>query len=61
MLGLPGDAGRLAILRLNTARMPTVGVRLEELARETDGLSPADFVEALGRLRGGAVALAATG
>ncbi len=43
VLGLPDEAGRLAILRLNTARMPTVGVRLEELARETEGSSPADL------------------
>ena len=42
-LGLPDEAGRLAILRLYTARMPTVAVRLEELARETEGLSPADL------------------
>jgi SpoVK/Ycf46/Vps4 family AAA+-type ATPase len=26
-----------------TARMPTVGVDLEQLARESDGLSPADL------------------
>ena len=43
VLGLPDEAGRLAILKLNTARMPTVGVRLEELARETEGMSPADL------------------
>src|SRR3712207_3422161 len=43
VLGLPDEAGRLAILRLHTARIPTVGVRLEELARETEGLSPADL------------------
>ena len=43
VLGLPDEAGRLAILRLHTARMPTVGVRLDELARETDGMSPADL------------------
>jgi transitional endoplasmic reticulum ATPase len=43
VLGLPDEAGRLAILRLATARMPTVGVRLEDLARETDGMSPADL------------------
>lgn len=43
VLGLPDEAGRLAILRLHTVRMPTVGVRLDELARETDGLSPADL------------------
>jgi transitional endoplasmic reticulum ATPase len=43
VLGLPDQAGRLAILELNTARMPTVGVRLDELARETDGMSPADL------------------
>jgi transitional endoplasmic reticulum ATPase len=43
LLGLPDEAGRLAMLRLHSARMPTVGVRLEELARDTDGLSPADL------------------
>jgi transitional endoplasmic reticulum ATPase len=43
MLGLPDEAGRLALLKLNTARMPTVAVRLEEIARETDGMSPADI------------------
>jgi transitional endoplasmic reticulum ATPase len=83
VLGLPDEAGRLAVLRLHTARMPTVGVRLDELAAATDGLSPADlrslaqeaalvamardgagetpavvhedFVQALGRLRAGAL------
>ena len=43
VLGLPDEAGRLAILRLHTARMPTVAVRLDELARDTEGLSPADL------------------
>ncbi len=43
VLGLPDEAGRLAILELHTARMPTVGVRLEEIARETEGFSPADL------------------
>jgi transitional endoplasmic reticulum ATPase len=43
ILGLPDEAGRLAILRLHTARMPTVDVRLDELARETEGMSPADL------------------
>ncbi len=43
VLGLPDEAARLAILKLNTARMPTVGVRLDELSRETDGMSPADL------------------
>ena len=43
VLGLPDEAGRLAILRLNTARMPTVGVDLEALARRTQGFSPADL------------------
>jgi ATP-dependent 26S proteasome regulatory subunit len=43
MLGLPDEEGRLALLRLQTARMPTVAVQLEELARQTDGLSPADL------------------
>ncbi len=42
MLGLPDEEGRLALLRLNTARMPTVAVRLEEIAAATDGMSPAD-------------------
>jgi transitional endoplasmic reticulum ATPase len=43
ILGLPDEAGRLEIMRLQTARMPTVGVRLEDLARETEGMSPADL------------------
>jgi transitional endoplasmic reticulum ATPase len=43
VLGLPDEEGRHALLCLMTARMPTVGVRLDELARETDGLSPADL------------------
>jgi transitional endoplasmic reticulum ATPase len=43
VLGLPDEAGRLAILRLHAARMPTVGVRLEEIARDAEGLSPADI------------------
>ena len=43
VLGLPDEAARLAILKLHTARMPTVGVSLEGLARETDGMSPADL------------------
>src|SRR3712207_3015713 len=43
VLGLPDEPGRLALLRHYTARMPTVGVRLEELAAATDGMSPADI------------------
>ena len=43
VLALPDEAGRLEILRLYTARMPTVDVRLDELARATDGMSPADL------------------
>ena len=43
ILGLPDEAARLAILKLNTARMPTVAIRLDELARDTDGMSPADI------------------
>ena len=43
VLGLPDEAGRLAILKLHTARMPTLDVSLEEMARATDGLSPADL------------------
>jgi transitional endoplasmic reticulum ATPase len=42
-LGLPDEAGRLAMLRLHTARMPTVGVRFDELAAATEGFSPADL------------------
>ena len=42
-LGLPDEAARLAMLKLHTARMPTVGVRFEELAAATDGFSPADL------------------
>jgi transitional endoplasmic reticulum ATPase len=41
VLGLPDETARLAMLRLHTARMPTVGVSLEELARDSNGLSPA--------------------
>jgi transitional endoplasmic reticulum ATPase len=43
VLGLPDEQARLAMLRLHAARMPTVGVRLDELARATEGLSPADL------------------
>ena len=43
VLGLPDEAGRLAMLRLHTARMPTVGVSLEDLARDSEGMSPADL------------------
>ena len=43
LLGLPDEEGRLALLRLMTQRMPTVGVRLEELAAASDGMSPADI------------------
>jgi transitional endoplasmic reticulum ATPase len=43
VLGLPDETGRLAMLRLHTARMPTVGVRLDELAAATEGFSPADL------------------
>ena len=43
VLGLPGEEARHALLCLMTARMPTVGVDLEQLARDSDGLSPADL------------------
>jgi transitional endoplasmic reticulum ATPase len=43
VLGLPDEEARNALLCLMTARMPTVGVRLEEIARDSDGLSPADL------------------
>jgi transitional endoplasmic reticulum ATPase len=43
VLGLPDEAGRIAILRLHTARMPTVGVDLEDLSAATEGFSPADL------------------
>ncbi len=43
VLGLPDLAGRMAILRLHTARMPTVGVRFDEIAAATEGFSPADL------------------
>ena len=42
-LGLPDEAGRLAMLKLHTARMPTTGVRFDELAAATEGFSPADL------------------
>jgi transitional endoplasmic reticulum ATPase len=43
LLGLPDQAGRLAMLQLHSARMPTVGVDIERLAERTDGFSPADL------------------
>jgi transitional endoplasmic reticulum ATPase len=43
VLGLPDEPGRLAMLRLHSARMPTVGVDLTALARGTEGFSPADL------------------
>lgn len=43
VLGLPDEPGRRAILGLYTARMPTVGVDLDGLARRTDAFSPADL------------------
>ncbi len=43
VLGLPDEAGRLAILKLYTARMPTMDVSLDAIARTTGGLSPADL------------------
>jgi transitional endoplasmic reticulum ATPase len=43
VLGLPDEDDRLAILRLHTKRMPTVAVRLEEIAAATEGMSPADL------------------
>jgi transitional endoplasmic reticulum ATPase len=43
ILGLPDEPGRLALLQLYTARMPTVDVHLDELARDTEEMSPADL------------------
>jgi transitional endoplasmic reticulum ATPase len=43
VLGLPDESDRLAMLRLHTARMPTVAVDLATLAARTDGFSPADL------------------
>ena len=43
VLGLPDEPGRHAILGLYTARMPTVGVSLEELSRRTEDFAPADL------------------
>jgi len=43
VLGLPDEEARKALLCLMSARMPTVGVDLEQLAHESDGLSPADL------------------
>jgi transitional endoplasmic reticulum ATPase len=42
-LGLPDLGARLQVLRLHTARMPTLGVRFDELAAMTEGFSPADL------------------
>jgi len=61
VLGLPDEEARHAILCLHTARMPTVGVRPEEIARQTEGMSPADLkglsqeaaLAAMARSRGG--------
>ena len=43
VLGLPDAEGRLAILQLHTARMPTVGVDFASLAKRAEGFSPADL------------------
>ncbi|HKP17420.1 MAG TPA: AAA family ATPase [Gaiellaceae bacterium] len=43
VLGLPDERDRLALMRLQTARMPTVAVDLGAIARETEGFSPADL------------------
>jgi transitional endoplasmic reticulum ATPase len=43
VLGLPDEPARLAVLRLYSARMPTVAVSLEDLAGQTEGFSPADL------------------
>jgi transitional endoplasmic reticulum ATPase len=43
LLGLPDESGRLAMLRLHSARMPTVATSLVELAQKTEGFSPADL------------------
>lgn len=43
VLGVPDEPGRLAILGMYTARMPTVGISLQELTRRTDGFAPADL------------------
>lgn len=43
VLGLPDAAGRLALLELQSRRMPTVDVNLRKLADETEGMSPADL------------------
>jgi transitional endoplasmic reticulum ATPase len=43
VLGLPDLEGREAMLRLHSARMPTVEVDLTDVARRTEGFSPADL------------------
>ncbi len=42
-IGLPDQEGRLEIFKVHTAEMNPRGVRLQELARETDGFSGADI------------------
>jgi len=42
-IGLPDQAGRLALLQHFTRRMPTVGVDLTAAARATEGMSGADL------------------
>ena len=43
VLGVPDEAARREMLKLHTARMPTIEVDLVDLARKTEGLSPADL------------------
>ncbi|MEA2485661.1 MAG: transitional endoplasmic reticulum ATPase [Actinomycetota bacterium] len=43
VLRLPDQQGRLAMLRLHSARMPTVGVDLEQLSRDSESMAPADL------------------
>jgi transitional endoplasmic reticulum ATPase len=43
VLGLPDEEGRLAMLRLHSARMPTRAVDLKDVARKTEEFSPADL------------------
>jgi transitional endoplasmic reticulum ATPase len=43
VLGLPDQAARLELLRMQTARMPTVGVDLQRVAQDAEGFSPADL------------------
>ena len=42
-IGMPDEKARLQILKIHTKKMPLKGVKLEELAKKTEGFSGADL------------------